>query len=206
MVFNFIVGQGEFHHLISTVGAAREEVQARLNEQLAAGCDLFDQHYRPVAGTDPVKYHTSYDAMLEKLLQPILDRMVHETVGGKFCLAVDRNGYAPTHNSFYSRPPSGDRAADLSHSRDKRLFNDPVGLRSARNTERNFLLQTYIRDNGDVLTEISAPILLGGRHWGALRLGFDPAYIMESFCQPARVAEPASAPLRPAIEPSIQPA
>jgi methyl-accepting chemotaxis protein len=206
MVFNFIVGQGEFHQLISNVGAAREEVQALLAGLLADGCDLFDQRYRPIAGTDPVKYHTGYDVKLEGLLQPILDRMVRQTVGGKFCLAVDRNGYAPTHNSFYSRPPSGDRQADLTHSRDKRLFNDPVGLRSARNADRNYLLQTYIRDNGDILTEVSVPIVLEGRHWGALRLGFDPAHLMETFSQPTRTVAPAGSPARPATVPSMQPA
>ncbi len=84
----------------------------------------------------------------------------------------DEGGYAPTHNSFYSKKPTGDARVDLLHSRDKRIFNDPAGLKSASNT-LPFLLQTYVRDTGEVLSEISLPVFINNRHWGALRLGFD---------------------------------
>jgi methyl-accepting chemotaxis protein len=90
---------------------------------------------------------------------------------------VDGNGYAPTHNSWYSRPPSGDAQKDLAESRDKRLFNDPAGLRAARNVQP-FLLQTYSRDTGEVLSEVDLPLELSGRHWGALRIGFDPNVLL----------------------------
>lgn len=64
----------------------------------------------------------------------------------------------------------------LSHSRYRRIFNDRTGLASARNA-RPFLLQTYRRDMGGgrfvVLKEATAPIHVGGRHWGGLRLAFN---------------------------------
>lgn len=50
-----------------------------------------------------------------------------------------------------------------------RRFDDPIGLRSARNT-KPFLVQTYSRDTGEVLSEISLPVMVDGRHWGALRM------------------------------------
>jgi methyl-accepting chemotaxis protein len=30
-----------------------------------------------------------------------------------------------------------------------------------------------VRDTGEVLSEISLPVFINNRHWGALRLGFD---------------------------------
>ena len=52
-----------------------------------------------------------------------------------------------------------------------RLFNDPVGLASARNSS-DFLLQVYARDTGEIMRELSRPVRVGARHWGAVRLGF----------------------------------
>ena len=94
-----------------------------------------------------------------------------------FCIASDRNGYVPTHNSRYcqtQRP--GDLTWNTANSRWRRIFNDRTGLASARNT-RPFLLQTYRRDMGGgrfvLLKEAAAPIVVQGRHWGGLRLAFE---------------------------------
>jgi methyl-accepting chemotaxis protein len=55
------------------------------------------------------------------------------------------------------------------------LFNDRTGLRAGRNTQP-FLLQTYRRDMGGeqflLMKDLSAPILVKGRHWGGFRLGY----------------------------------
>ena len=36
------------------------------------------------------------------------------------------------------------------------------------------LLQTYSRDTGELMHDLSVPIMVGGRHWGGLRLGYRP--------------------------------
>ena len=77
---------------------------------------------------------------------------------------------------------TGNPKTDLQQSRDKRIFNDPAGLKAARN-DTPFLLQTYVRDTGEILSEISLPIMVKGRHWGALRLGFDAARLLASGSQ-----------------------
>ncbi|POA98046.1 methyl-accepting chemotaxis protein [Chromobacterium sinusclupearum] len=177
LVSKFVIGEGAFDQALSHARAARDQVAQLLQAELKRGLDLFDRRYQPIAGTQPAKYHTSYDDRLAKQLQPVIDRVVELIPGGKFCLAVDGNGYAPTHNSWYSRPPCGDAQKDLAESRDKRLFNDPAGLRAARNVQP-FLLQTYSRDTGEVLSEVDLPLELGGRHWGALRIGFDPNVLL----------------------------
>jgi methyl-accepting chemotaxis protein len=48
-------------------------------------------------------------------------------VGGRFCLLVDGNGYALTHNSWYSQAVTGDEEKDLVNSRDKRIFSTRQG-------------------------------------------------------------------------------
>ena len=36
------------------------------------------------------------------------------------------------------------------------------------------LLQTYMRDTGEILNDLSMPIYVDGKHWGAFIMGFDP--------------------------------
>ncbi len=179
LVSRFVVGEGEFDRTINRARRYRDQLQQLLHEWSGQKqLNFFDQNYRLVANTNPKKYHVSYDQQVESLLQPVYDQLVNETLGGRFALLVDNKGYAPTHNSFYSHPLTGDLRADLVHSRDKRIFNDPTGLKSAQNTQP-FLLQTYIRDTGEILSEIALPIYLNGKHWGALRLGFDANQMLE---------------------------
>ena len=149
------------------------ELTQYLEDRVAKGMDIFDQNYRLIPGTEPKKYHTSYDQAVEKDLQEIFEHITRHVQGVTLCCACDNRGYMPTHMRRFSLPPSGDPAKDLVTSRDKRIFDDPAGLRSARN-QQSFLLQTYMRDTGECLCEISVPIRIGGRHWGALRTGFPP--------------------------------
>ncbi|MDP3638881.1 MAG: methyl-accepting chemotaxis protein, partial [Azonexus sp.] len=71
----------------------------------------------------------------------------------------------------FSNAPTGDPAVDLVKCRHKRIFNDPVGLKLAKN-QKSSLFQTYVRDTGEILNDLSMPIVIGGRHWGAVRIGF----------------------------------
>jgi methyl-accepting chemotaxis protein len=57
------------------------------------------------------------------------------------------------------------------------MFTDATGKRGAANLQR-FLLQTYRRDTGEILCDLSMPIFLEGRHWGCLRLGFQPEVLL----------------------------
>ena len=74
---------------------------------------------------------------------------------------------------------TGDLSTDLINSRNQRIFNDPAGLRAARNKQR-FLLQTYMRDTGEIMTEVDMPVYIEGQHWGNLRLGFDASAVINS--------------------------
>ena len=58
---------------------------------------------------------------------------------------------------------------------DRRVFADRSGLAAARST-RDFLIQAYNRDMGDGrlirLKEVDAPLMVNGRHWGAVRIAY----------------------------------
>ena len=84
---------------------------------------------------------------------------------------MDINGYLPTHNTRYQQPITGDVQKDLVGNRTKRIFNDEVGIKAAKNTEEGFL-QIYHRDTGEVMWDISSPIYVKGKHWGGFRIGF----------------------------------
>jgi hypothetical protein len=66
---------------------------------------------------------------------------------------------------------TGDKERDRVCNRTKRLFNDPVGLAAARNRQE-LLMQIYYRDTGEKMWDISAPVYVKGKHWGAFRIGY----------------------------------
>ena len=138
--------------------------------------DLFDERYVPVEGTDPQQVTTRFTVLADRLLPGIQEPVLASNPRLVFCASVDRNGYLPTHNRQYSEPQRpGDPAWNAVHSRHRRIFDDPAGLAAARNTS-SFRLKTYRRDMGDgktvMMKDCSAPIMVKGRHWGALRMGY----------------------------------
>ncbi|TYP00160.1 hypothetical protein EDC39_101321 [Geothermobacter ehrlichii] len=132
---------------------------------------LFDTFYIPIPNTNPQKFHTQYDQKLDGILRPILDDCLAREKRYIFVVAVDRNGYLPTHNAKYSQPLTGDPDVDTRRNRTKRIFNDRTGLAAARNI-KPYLVQHYSRDTGETMADLSVPIFVRGRHWGALRIGY----------------------------------
>lgn len=167
---------GKRHDLIRTTAMDTAKQIGQLFEQAVREKRitleaLFDRNYQPIAGSNPVKYHTQFDHFTDNNLpaiqEPILQRLDFVLFAG----AVDNNGYFPTHNNRYSKPLSGNYETDLVNNRTKRLFNDRTGSRCGSNT-KEFLLQTYKRDTGEVIHDLSAPIYVNGRHWGGFRIGY----------------------------------
>lgn len=135
---------------------------------------LFDRRYQPIAGTDPQQYMAAFTQFADRILPDIIEAVAASDPKISFCAAVDENGYLPTHNRKFSEPQRpGDPAWNNTYSRNRRIFNARVGLAAGQNREP-FLVQTYRRDMGAgvymVMRDISAPIFIDGRHWGALRL------------------------------------
>ncbi|MEG2393004.1 MAG: hypothetical protein RSB64_19175, partial [Pseudomonas sp.] len=62
---------------------------------------------------------------------------------------------------------------DAVNNRTKRKFADRTGIRCGSH-QQLVLLQTYTRDTGELMHDLSVPITIKGRHWGGLRLGYKP--------------------------------
>ncbi|GLI37434.1 methyl-accepting chemotaxis protein [Geobacter hydrogenophilus] len=132
---------------------------------------LFSTDYTPIPNTAPQKYRTPFDRLFDELVSPVQEEVLGRDSGMYYAICVDREGYCPSHNLRYSRPLTGDAAVDKDHNRTKRIFNDRTGIRCATHTQ-SFLLQTYLRDTGEVMNDLSTPITVGGKHWGAVRIGY----------------------------------
>ena len=160
---------------IETAAQVAKLLEDSVRTQTISMADLFDDNYRPIPRTTPQQHTTRFIELADRLFPQVQERMLALSPKVVFCIAVDRNGYVPTHNKKYSHPQRGDVAWDTINSRYRRIFNDRTGLASARN-QRPFLLQTYRRDMGGgnfvVMKEAAAPITVNGKHWGGLRLAF----------------------------------
>lgn len=173
-------GGTAFDHLSAMLAAFRDAAQRLLQEAAARGVDVFDRQYQRIPDSDPPRYHTRYDRAIEQPLTRLLDEVLDSVAGGSYTIVVDAAGYAPAHNSRYSHAPSGDRTADVARVRHKRIFNDTVGARLAANTAGQ-LFQTYSRDTGEIVNDVSLPLFLDGVHWGAVRIGLDYARFEAQF-------------------------
>jgi methyl-accepting chemotaxis protein len=151
-----------------------EIFQTSIQNNVISEADLFDRDYRPISNTSPQKYKTNYDDFTDKVLPDIQEALLNENDLIQYAGAVDNNGYFPTHNNKYSQPLTGDYEHDLKYNRTKRIFDDRTGSRCGSNQHR-FLLQTYKRDTGEVMHDLSVPIYINGRHWGGFRVGYRAA-------------------------------
>ncbi len=153
----------------------RDEVAKEFKNMLESNAlsfsQLFDTFYIPIPNTHPQKFHTAYDRKTDEILRIILDKYLNFDKKLIFVVAVDRNGYVPTHNSKYSKPLTNDADYNVKHNRTKQLFNDRTGLAAAKNKDQ-FLLQSYSRDTGEQFYDLSVPIFIKEKHWGAIRIGY----------------------------------
>ncbi|HYD29298.1 MAG TPA: methyl-accepting chemotaxis protein [Azospirillaceae bacterium] len=167
------------HELIEVAQRTAEEIGELFEAAVAHGeitlDALFDASYQPVPDSNPPQFLTSFTDLCDRLLpaaqEPLLTRHSRIT----FCAAVDRNGYLPTHNRKYSQPQRpGQTVWNTANCRHRRIFDDRTGLAAARG-RGPVLVQTYRRDmgGGEIATmkDISAPIMVRGRHWGGFRIG-----------------------------------
>ena len=132
---------------------------------------LFSFLYYPTPNTDPPKFSTDYDKLSDRDILPIQESILARSPAIVFTVTVDKNGYLPTHNQRYSMPLTGNLASDLVNNRTKRIFNDKTGLAAAQNTAP-WLVQNYQRDTGETMADLSVPIFVQGKHWGAVRIGY----------------------------------
>jgi methyl-accepting chemotaxis protein len=165
--------------LIALAQQGAAKIAAAFEQAIARGdisqADLFDETYAPIAGSNPPQFMTRFVAFTDRVLPDIQEPMLASDGRIVFCAGLDRNGFLPTHNRKFSQPQGQDVAWNTANCRNRRMFNDRVGLAAGRNT-KPFLVQTYRRDMGGgkfaLMKDVSAPITVQGRHWGGFRLGY----------------------------------
>ncbi|MEB0134019.1 methyl-accepting chemotaxis protein [Actimicrobium sp. CCC2.4] len=132
---------------------------------------LFDRRYVAIARTNPPKHSSAFDTYTDRAFPAIQEALLQAMPQLAYAGAVDTSGYFPTHNKKFSQALTGDYDVDLVNNRTKRIFTDRTGKRCGASTSA-FLLQTYKRDTGEVMHDLSVPILVGGKHWGGFRIGY----------------------------------
>ena len=172
------VGLDDYHQRVYDLareGASRiaEQFEADIDQGRISLDDLFDRHYQAIPNTSPTKYQTRFDRYTDQVLPPIQESLLPRHDGLVFAIACTQQGYVPTHNKVFSQPLTGDQQVDAVGNRTKRKFADRTGIRCGSH-EQAVLLQTYTRDTGELMHDLSVPIMLKGRHWGGLRLGYKP--------------------------------
>lgn len=133
--------------------------------------DLLSADYEPIAHTNPPKFNSRFDAFCDRVLPAVQEEVLRNNPSLVFAICTDKRGYVPTHNDKFAKPPTGDYATDLVQSRSKRIFADRTGSRCGAHTKK-MLLQTYKRDTGEIMHDLSVPIYIGGVHWGGFRMGY----------------------------------
>ncbi|MBV8060685.1 MAG: methyl-accepting chemotaxis protein [Alphaproteobacteria bacterium] len=165
--------------IIEATRSAAKEIQGvfqrSVDERVVVLDDLFDDDYQPIRGTTPLQHITRHTSFTDMVLPKIQEALLAFDKRIVFACCCDRNGYIATHNLKFSKPQGADPVWNTANSRNRRIFDDRVGLASGRNTEP-FLLQIYRRDMGGgqyvLMKHISCPIKVSGKHWGALRCAF----------------------------------
>jgi methyl-accepting chemotaxis protein len=186
-VTQFKTGNEILEDVIEKVRVHRDRMQAKIQEIAARGINVFDRNYVPIHNTDPQKYKSSYDTVFQQEIQTLVDD-ARRDLKVIYSVPLDTGGYLALHHHEVAKPMTGDPKVDLLYSRQQKIYyNVETEKRRAANT-KPFLLQTYMRDTGAILNDLSMPIYINNQHWGALVVGFVPDRLK---------AEPASAPPLP---------
>jgi HAMP domain-containing protein len=133
--------------------------------------DVLEPAYEEIKGFDfgDPRFHTKYDFYTDRTVVGFEDALLNSSPDFLYAVGGDINGYTPTHDSKFQQPLTGDRNKDLSGNRGKRKFWTAMHQGAARNLEK-VLVQPYLRDTGESAWDVSAPIFVKGRHFGAFRV------------------------------------
>jgi methyl-accepting chemotaxis protein len=165
--------------MIKSVVEKAREISGIFEQAVANGSislsDMFDENYRIIPNSNPEQVMTKFSDFTDRTLKDLQEGVLSLSQNIVFCAAVDRNGYLPTHNARFSKPQGDDPDWNMANCRNRRIFNDKVGLGAGRN-QKPYYLQTYQRDMGAgnmvLMVDVSAPIWVQGKHWGGLRLAY----------------------------------
>ena len=137
-------------------------LQSMLEETIKAGrldrTALFDENY--VRVNEEGRLSTGATRYFETAVLPELKKWAESDRKIVYVVAMDRNGYMPTH---------------ILPSRAGIRMQDPISLNGARS--ENLIGQAFRRPvaaGGELVIDVAHPVGVGDRHWGCLRIGYMP--------------------------------
>ena len=111
---HFRTGKTVFDELSESTKKLRDRVEDILkNAYEKQNLNIFDQNYKLIPNSNPERFTTSYDDAVESALSRVYDSTVEELEGCVYALSVDNKGYAPAHNSKFSKQPTGQVEHDI---------------------------------------------------------------------------------------------
>ena len=147
----------------AAASAVEAEFAAAVQQQELTLEALFDEAYVGSEG----RFTTRAGPFTDRVLPGLLERLLARDARIAYCAASDRNGFVLAHRELPGSASPGGWTG--------RRLEDPVSRKAATSTGK-FCVQSVRRDLGNgtkaLLIDVSAPLRVSGRHWGALRLGY----------------------------------
>ncbi|MBB5021789.1 methyl-accepting chemotaxis protein [Desulfurispira natronophila] len=167
---------GDFSSAIrDKLRSASEEAENAIEDMLSRGAishsELFSTDYRPIPGVEPPKYEAPFTEKLEGIFGDIQRRYFDESIMAYF-IFENREGLNIVHNDKYNQPLTGNAEVDVVRNRSKRRFFTTQMEQRCASNDQGVLQQTYVRDTGEILTDVSYPVFISGKHWGVIRCGY----------------------------------
>jgi HAMP domain-containing protein len=135
--------------------------------------DVLEPVYEPIKGFDfgeNPKFHTRYDFYTDRTVVGFQDKILESSPDFLYAVGGDTSGYTPTHDSKFQQPLTGDVKKDAVGNRAKRKFWTDVHQAAARNLQPTLVLPYTRQDTGESAWDVSSPIFVKGRHFGAFRV------------------------------------
>lgn len=157
---------------LSGIGAhgVRQVIENAIEKGVFSEKEAFDKQYEQIPGFVPPKYRTQYDSYLDREIVKFQDAFLKDP-NILYAIAMDTNGYVPTHNTRYQKEHTGDHQQDYYGNRTKRILNDPITVNAIRNDQES-IIQRFVFDSKIDAWDISSPIFVNGKHWGCFSVGY----------------------------------
>ena len=125
------------------------------------------------------RYHTRYGDYTDSHgIQAIQDAILASSDSFIYASGIDIRGYVGTPHAKYAEAPTGDLKHDRDVARGKRKYDQPLHLAAAGYVgNESTLVQNYLRDTGEQIWDVAAPIFIKGKHFGAFRVGVVKAHV-----------------------------
>ena len=158
--------------ILSQIGAqgVSRVIEQGIEKGTFTESEVFETEYQPIPGYTPPKYHTRYDAYLDREIVKFQDTFLKDA-DILYAVAMDTNGYVPTHNSRFQKAHTGEQRKDDLGDRAKRIFTDAVAVNAVQSLAEVFV-QPFQFNAGEDAWDISSPIFVNGKHWGAFSIGY----------------------------------